>query len=82
MLGQGFNVQPDGQYALAATCANAGPWTTIVWDDTPLLTTFASSALLTACVPHWLLARAGSHRILLRDQYLGQSEALDFRVVP
>jgi hypothetical protein len=79
-VGEGFNVQPDGQSALSIDCEGAGAWTTVVMDGVELFTTYGGPRWVTALVPRHLLDRSGSRSIVLSDQYLGSSNPFDFPV--
>ncbi|HVT45802.1 MAG TPA: glycosyltransferase family 4 protein [Thermoanaerobaculia bacterium] len=78
--GAGFNVQPDGSSAISVECESAGMFTTIVFGDTPLRTTFGTSSFLTALVPAALIARPGIVRIQLRDEMSGDSNTIEFPI--
>lgn len=80
VAGQGFNVQPDGRSALSVACVNAGFWTTILFGDTPLKTTYGGPTWLSALVPQELLSRPGRHLVRLVDEHLGESNALELLV--
>ncbi len=76
-----FNVQPEGQAALAVDAQHAVPGTVIVWDGTPLATSYGSERWLTALVPAELYSRPGRYEVYLRDQAL-ESNRLEFVVDP
>jgi hypothetical protein len=78
-VGQGFNVQRDGQSALAVICTNATPDTTIVFGMTPLTTFYGGSTWLSAIVPPDLYARPGRYPIYLVNR-AGESSRIEFIV--
>jgi hypothetical protein len=80
-VGEGFNVQPDGQAALAVDAQHAVPGTVIVWDGTPLATSYGSERRLTALVPAELYSHPGRYEVYLRDRAL-ESNRLEFAVEP
>jgi glycosyltransferase involved in cell wall biosynthesis len=82
MVSKGFNVQPDGASALSIECDNAGFWTTVTFGGAPLRTTYGGPTWLTALVPDHLLRTPGPIPVKLRDERLGESNALTFTVEP
>ncbi|MCS7312994.1 MAG: hypothetical protein NZ742_08805 [Acidobacteria bacterium] len=80
-VGQGFNVQSDGQSALAVQAKDATPDTVVVWETRPLTTTYGGPTLLTALVPAELYSRPGRYSVYLRN-HGGESNRLEFVVVP
>ena len=70
-VGQDFNVQGDGTSALWARTENATKTTVIVWEETQLVTTFGSAAILSALVPKALYAKPGRVNIYLLDTKTG-----------
>lgn len=78
--GKGFNIQPNGESALVVTCENAGLWTTVVFDDTPLVTKYNSPTSLTANLPEILYKSPGRYSVYLKDQIIGESNHLEFAV--
>lgn len=79
--GQGFNLQPGGQSALAVQAADATSDTVIVWGTRTLVTTYGGPTLLTALVPVELYARPGRYLVYLRNRF-GESNRLEFVVEP
>ncbi|HEY7066182.1 MAG TPA: hypothetical protein VII06_32215 [Chloroflexota bacterium] len=77
-----FGVQADGSAALNVDCANALPGTTIVFDDTPLVTAYGTPQWLSAIVPRELFQQAGRHQIYLRSGEGRESNRLEFVVEP
>jgi glycosyltransferase involved in cell wall biosynthesis len=67
VCGEPFNVQADGEAALAAACENAGPATRVVFAGRPLRTIFAGPDHLTATVPRELYSRPGSVTVYLQS---------------
>jgi glycosyltransferase involved in cell wall biosynthesis len=67
VCGEPFNVQADGEAALAAECENAGPATRVVFGGRPLRTTFGGPDHLTATVPLELYSRPGSVPVYLQS---------------
>lgn len=64
VVGQGFNVQPNGESAIAADGVNFVPGAVIYFDQSPLTTAFGNTGTLTATVPARLLrtpARVSVH---------------------
>jgi hypothetical protein len=84
--GHGFNVQPNGDSALAIVCENAIPTTVAFLDDTALETTYGGPTFVTAVVPAPLFSEAGVKTIRLVSRYwLGElrtdvSDAMRFDV--
>jgi hypothetical protein len=74
---EGFNVQPNGDSALAVVCDGAVPGTVVVFDSTVLSTTFGNPQLVTALVPRGLYATAGPHQVVLKNGRV-TSNALEF----
>ena len=66
-VGEGFNVQPNGQSAIAVLGAGVTPTTRIVMDGVDLASHYIDSSMITALVPPQLIARPGQERIWLRD---------------
>jgi hypothetical protein len=81
VVGQLFNVQSDGQSAIAVACENATKSTVIVWGDHPLKTVFGSDQLLTATIPQALFEQAGEVSIYLQNE-TGKSKPATFVVRP
>jgi hypothetical protein len=77
--GKRFNVQPDGQSAIAIACEHATPKTVVVWDAQPLQTAFGSPELLTAIVPQAPYAQPGEHHVHLESE-AGKSNEVIFMV--
>ena len=80
-VGQPFNVQPNGDSAIAAQCANASTGTTIVFGTRALPTVYGGTNLLTAVVPPSLYSTPGKMSVFLRDER-GDSNRLEFVVRP
>jgi hypothetical protein len=72
VAGEHFNVQPDGESALAASAEGATQSTVIVLNGTRLPTSFGSTTYLAALVPDALLAVPGVYQVYLTD---GASES-------
>ena len=81
VVGQPFNLQPNGLSALVADCANATPTTVIMMDSTILATAYGSGNLLSAMIPAYLLAKAGHHTVHLSNDF-GDSNRIEFEVEP
>jgi hypothetical protein len=79
--GSSFNVQPSGESALSLYCTNATPNTVVVFDNTPLATTYGNSSWVTALVPRNLYAKPGRYRVLLKNGAV-DSNQLEFVVEP
>jgi len=79
IVGQPFNLQPNGLSALVVDCANATPTTVIMMDSTILPSAYGSGNLLSAMVPAHLLAQAGRHAVHLSNDF-GDSNRIDFEV--
>lgn len=79
--GVGFNVQPSGDSAIGVGCENALPGTVIVFDGSPLPTSYGNDGMLTALIKGELLARPRTVEVWLR---YGQSESnrLTFTITP
>jgi hypothetical protein len=75
----GFNIQPDGQSALAVEAASAAPDTIIVWGRTPLETVYHDPTFLTARVPAELYAQPGRYPVYLQNT-AGRSDPREFLV--
>jgi hypothetical protein len=80
-VGQAFNVQPDGQSAMAIACVNCTPTTVVMLDDLPLPTTFGNPTMMTALVPSIAFAQPGHHTIALKNGS-GVSNRLEWVVQP
>ncbi len=78
-VGESFNAQPNGSSALAIACSDASLESVVMFDKTPLVTTFGSAELLTAVVPQDLLSRAGEYEVFVRQNGI-ESNALRFVV--
>jgi hypothetical protein len=76
-----FNIQPNGQAALAVDTENATPDTIIIFGNVPLTTTYGGPTLLTAIVPRELYAQPGRYTVHLRNR-AGESNRLEFIVEP
>jgi hypothetical protein len=79
--GSDFNMQPSGESALSLDCANTTPNTIVVFDNTPLATTYGNSGWVTALVPKNLYAKPGRYRVFLKNE-VGDSNQLEFVVEP
>jgi hypothetical protein len=79
--GRPFNVQPDGESALAIECEDARPDTVIVFDGTSLSTTYGNEGWLTAFMPGNLYSRPGRYEVYLKTG-LVESDRLEFVVQP
>ena len=66
-MGEKFNVQPDGNSAIAVEGENLTRDMVIVFGETRLQTTYGSERELTAIVPSALFAQMGSYPISVRD---------------
>jgi len=80
-VGQGFNVQPNGESAISVETENATRGTVIVFGNRPLVTAYGSPSWLTALVPTDLLTTPGQHDVYLQS---GETESnrLPFVVEP
>lgn len=76
----GFNVQRDGQSALAVVAENATPGTVIVMNERPLVTAYGGPTYLTALVPPEYLAQAGTYAVYLSDG-VRESNRIDFAII-
>ena len=79
--GQAFNVQPNGQAALSIACEDAAPDTVIVFDGTPLSTTYGGQGWLSALLPDNLYSRPGRYAVYLRTGPF-ESNRLEFVAQP
>jgi hypothetical protein len=79
--GAAFNVQPDGQSALAADTLNAASGVAVVFNGEPLATVFGSDRLLTAVVPAELYSTPGRYPVYLVQDGV-QSNTIEFLVEP
>jgi hypothetical protein len=80
VAGQGFNVQPDGQSALAVTCKNLHPPAEIVLGDRAMPTVSGkNTCLLTTTIPKTFLDKPGAYPIFIRDR-AGVSDRRQFVV--
>ncbi len=79
--GKGFNVQPDGQAALAISCKDVNPGAAIVFASKQLPTTadLQSGCTLSALVPKELYSAPGAYPVFIRDS-VGESNHKDFVV--
>ncbi len=80
-VGEGFNVQPNGQSAIAVSGAGVTPTTRIVMDGVDLASHYIDSSMITALVPPQLIARPGQERIWLRDGGVRSNDVV-FRLLP
>jgi hypothetical protein len=80
VVGQGFNVQPGGESALAVDGANFLPGAVIYFDAMPLATTFGDPGNLTAIIPPSLLTVPRAAKVHVRNPDGKASEALGFAV--
>jgi hypothetical protein len=67
VAGEPFNVQPNGESAIAASAEGATQATVIVINGTRLPTSFGSSTYVAALVPNELLALPGVYQVYLTD---------------
>jgi hypothetical protein len=67
LVGQGFNIQPDGSSALAIKCRNANASSAIVWEGARLVTAFGGPTAISGIVPKDLFMRPGKYRIEILD---------------
>jgi hypothetical protein len=79
--GERFNVQPDGQSALAVAAEGAGSGVVVVFNSKELPTVYGNPRLVTATIPAELFAQPGVYRVFLRYQG-AESNSLDFVVKP
>jgi hypothetical protein len=77
--GKKFNVQPDGNAAIAVECENATRDTVIFFGGHPLPTVYGNSSLLTAEVPAEYYSQPGVIQVSLKGSS-GQSGSLLFAV--
>jgi hypothetical protein len=79
--GEGFGVQAKGEAALSLDTENARPGVEVVFDDTPLTTSYGNEGWVTALVPAALYREPGRYEVYLR---LGarESNRVDFVVEP
>ncbi len=67
ITGQGFNLQPNGESALAVVGANFVPGAVIYFDTSPLATAFADPGTVTAIVPAHLLKAPRAVNVHVRN---------------
>jgi hypothetical protein len=67
-VGTPFNVQPDGQSAIAVRAVGATPTTRVVMDGVELPSRYVDSNLVTALVPDAFIEQPGRLEIRLRDR--------------
>jgi GT2 family glycosyltransferase len=79
-VGQRVNEQPDGTSALVIECSNATPVTIILWNGTPLTTTFGSDNLMSGVLPEGFSKRPGEMEVRLANDF-GISVPAVFRVL-
>jgi hypothetical protein len=77
--GIGFNIQTDGNAALAVACENATKETVIVFDGQSLPTVFGSPTLLSTEVPSQYYSKTGVIAVSLISPK-GASNSLPFEV--
>ena len=80
-VGQGFNLQPNGESALSVDVDNAAPGTVILLNGAPLATVFGNEHWLTASVPPSAYSRPGRYEIYLKNP-VSESNRLEFVVEP
>lgn len=82
--GKAFNVQPDGQAALAIVGADIPVGSVLLWNDQPLKTNGGGSrGWASAAVPASLYASAGIAKLAIRSpDGAAVSNTLDFTVYP
>src|SRR5258706_74481 len=76
--GQVFNVQPDGQAAIAIDCDGATVGSTILWNGQRLKTVVGSEKLVTAVVPKELFTKPGEASIQLQNDRGKSNQMLFF----
>jgi hypothetical protein len=80
VAGQGFNVQPDGQSALAVTCKDIHPPAEIVLGDRAMPTVSGKdTCVITTTIPKTFLEKPGAYPIFIRDR-AGESNRRQFVV--
>jgi hypothetical protein len=79
--GKGFNVQPDGQAALAVTCKDVSSGAAIVFASKQLPTAadVKDSCTLSAIIPKELYSAPGAYPVYIRDSR-GESNHKNFIV--
>lgn len=80
-VGQGFNIQPDGQTVLAVGADGATPDTVLVFGTRILDTAYAGPTGVNAIVPSSLYSQPGQYEIYLRNP-TGESNRVTFSVDP
>jgi hypothetical protein len=79
--GAGFNVQPNGDSAIAIACRNATPATVVLWNGEKLVTVFGNNRSISALVPKQRISAPGVVKIELLDSQTGvRSDAVEFTV--
>jgi|ERR1035437_1086377 hypothetical protein len=77
--GIGFNIQPNGNAAIAVECENATNDAVIVFDGKPLPTVFGNRTLLSAEVPSEYYSKVGVIVVSIKSSK-GSSNSLTFEV--
>lgn len=80
-VGQAFNVQPDGTYALSIDGANIIQGTRVVFAERPLKTAYGNDHWVTANLPTDQVLRPGTYSVWLENP-CGRSNLLEFVVRP
>ena len=78
--GAGFNIQPNGDSAVALEGTDFTPGATIYFDATPLLTTFGDRVTLTATIPRSMLNIPRTFKVCVRNPDGQTSAAVSFTV--
>lgn len=68
------------EFTLSVVGSNFAQGAAVLWDEAALVTSFTSSAQLTATVPATLIAAAGNHNITVRNPDGTRSNAVRFAV--
>ena len=80
VVGESFNVQPDGSSAVSIDCERAAPGTEVLFDGNVIRSFFGNERWMTANVPAAYLKSIGPHTIRLRNEN-GASEPLIFEIL-
>jgi len=81
VVGQGFNVQPNGESAIAVDGENFLPGATIYFDRSPLVSAFGNTGTLTATVPESLLRKPRVAKVHVKNPDGKVSNSMSFSVL-
>jgi len=81
VVGQGFNVQPNGESAIAVDGESFLPGATIYFDRSPLVSAFGNTGTVTATVPESLLRKPRAIKVHVKNPDGNVSNSMNFSVL-